>query len=68
MAKAAMYVANTSGAAEVDGVEYSFNVGISRFAGDHPLVKACPLFFEPVDGEPAPVVEAATQAPGEKRA
>jgi len=64
---AATFVANTSGSAEVQGVTYTFNVGISRFAADHPLVRACPLFFDPVDGEPAPAVEAATANPGELR-
>jgi hypothetical protein len=65
MANRGMFVANTSGSAEVNGVSYTFHEGITRFAGDSPVVTACPLFFDPVD--PAPVVEQATAAPGEKR-
>jgi hypothetical protein len=60
------YVANTSGSAEVKGVSYTFHEGITRFAADHPLIKACPLFFDRADGG-TPDVEQATAAPGEKR-
>lgn len=60
------YVATTSGSAEIDGKEYSFNTGVTRLTADHPLVKNCPLYFEPVD-DGVPDVEQATQAPGEKR-
>ena len=63
---AAMFVANTSGSVTVDGVEYPFHEGITRLAGDSPVVKACPLYFDR-DGSVAPDVEAATAAPGELR-
>ena len=63
---ATVYIANTSGTAEVQGVTYDFHEGIDRFAADHPLVKACPLFFTR-DPSAAPEVEQATAAPGEKR-
>jgi len=65
---AAMFVANTSGSAEVGGVTYNFHEGITRFAADSPVVKACPLFFDR-DGPSvsAPDVEAATANPGELR-
>jgi len=64
------YIATTSGSASIDGKEYDFNMGITRVAADHPLVKACPLYFEPIDdGSRAvvPDVEQATAAPGERR-
>ena len=60
------FVANTSGAAEVQGKTYHFSVGITRFSADHPVVKACPLYFDRVGGA-APVVEVATAKPGEVR-
>jgi hypothetical protein len=67
-----MYVANTSGSASIDGVEYTFTLGITRHNGDHPLVKGCPLYFDPEDDSTAtkataPAVEQATAAPGELR-
>ena len=59
------YVANTSGSAEVNGVTYTFHEGITRFSADHPVIRACPLFFDR-DGV-APDVEAATANPGQLR-
>ena len=61
------YIAITSGSAEINGKEYDFNTGVTRLAADHPLVKACPLYFEPVDDGAPEVVEKATAAPGERR-
>ena len=60
------YVANTSGSAEVEGQTYTFHEGVTRFAADHPVVKACPLFFDR-EGVQTPAVEQATAAPGERR-
>ena len=61
------YVANTSGSAEVQGVTYTFHEGITRFSADHPVVRACPLFFDRDGVEPTPTVEAATANPGQLR-
>ena len=63
-----IYVANTSGAAEIDGVEYQFNVGVTHLRKGHPLLEACPTYFDLVGGaEAEPEVEQATAAPGERR-
>lgn len=61
-----MYRANTSGACEVGGTEYQFRSG-ELFAPDHPLIKACPDYFEPAEDAVRPASEAATAGPGEVR-
>lgn len=38
-----------------------------RFAENHEMVKKNPQYFQPVEVEGAPEVEAATAAPGEER-
>jgi len=39
----------------------------AHLPGTDPLVVSNPGFFELIEGDPAPVVEQATAAPGEKR-
>lgn len=46
-----IYIANTSGAAEVDGVEFDFVQGETRLREGHPLLKACPKYFEPLSDD-----------------
>ena len=60
-------VAKESFASEVDGELYTVNAGVTRVHGDHPLAKANPDFFEPVDQSVSYDVEQATASPGEKR-
>lgn len=67
MARDSIYIANTSGFANVKGTEYSFRKGITRVREGHPLLKACPLFFEPADKDIEYDVEQATAAPAERR-
>lgn len=62
-----VYVARESGAANVDGEDLVFVKGVTRVRGGHPLLKAVPDYFEPVDEAVHYEVEQATKAPGEKR-
>lgn len=48
MAEGRIYVARESGTSEVDGQSYSFVKGVTRIREGHPLLKANPVFFEPV--------------------
>ena len=63
-----IYVANTSGSAEVDGVEYQFNIGLTNLRTGHPLLTACPAYFDLVGADGAADTEAATQAPDVEQA
>ena len=52
-----IFVANTSGSAVLaSGEAFAFRRG-DKFRGDHPLVKACPLFFEEPGDPEAGVTE-----------
>lgn len=56
---------STSG--DLDGEPFVINPR-DIFAADHPLVRARPELFEPVEpNRQRPAVEQMTQAPGEKR-
>lgn len=66
MKKDEIYVANESGSCEIKGEFYVFRKGETRVRGDHPILKAVPDYFEPVDQSVS--FETATAAPGEKRA
>lgn len=65
--KAEVYVARESGASEVKGEVYTFTKGITRVRAGHPLLKAVPDYFEPVDDSVHYDLEQATASPGEKR-
>lgn len=47
------------------GKSDAFHKGLSRVRGDHPVLRANPMYFQLVDANVG--VEAATAAPGEKR-
>ena len=59
---ATVYTAKTTGVLRVGGVEYTI-VARRPYPADHPLVKAHPDLFEPMDGSWI----TATAAPGERR-
>jgi hypothetical protein len=63
-----VYVASTSGTAEIKGVVYTFNKG-DRIAENHPLVRldGSENFLEPADTHIRFNVEQATDAPDETR-
>jgi hypothetical protein len=45
-----IYVANTTGFAVLpDGTEFFFRAGSTKVRADHPVMKACPRNFEPLD-------------------
>jgi hypothetical protein len=67
MATAEVYIATQSGASDVDGETYVFTKGSTRVRAGHPLLRAVPDYFEPVDDHIHYDVEQATRAPGEKR-
>jgi hypothetical protein len=58
-------IAVDSGAVTVEGREYIVHKGITRVRAAHPLAKAMPDLFKPIDVHYD--VEQATAAPGEKR-
>jgi hypothetical protein len=65
-------VATSDFTARVGGVDYAVRAG-NTIESDHPLVRAHPEYFVPSASRvtfptPRPAVEAATKAPGEKRA
>lgn len=64
-AEADIYVANSSGFIRVDGVVHRYIKGQTRVRAGHPLLRAAPKRFSPL--EVTYDVEAATAAPGEKR-
>jgi hypothetical protein len=45
-----IYVANTTGFAVLpDGTEFFFREAVTKVRVDHPVMKACPRNFEPLD-------------------
>lgn len=48
MATGRIYVARTSGTTEVDGQSFVFITGVTRVREGHPVLKACPDYFEPI--------------------
>lgn len=67
MASSEVFVANTSGVAEIKGESFTFHAGVTRVRAGHPLLKACPDYFSPVTDAVTYEVESASAAPGEKR-
>jgi hypothetical protein len=67
MADNAVYIAITSGSAEIKGETFTFQAGVTRVRAGHPLLKACPDYFQPDAGSVTYEVESASAAPGEKR-
>jgi hypothetical protein len=61
-----IYVANTSFSCELNGDKVFVTAG-ERIREGHPLLRAQPGFFEPVDTSVKYDVEQATAAPGEQR-
>jgi hypothetical protein len=62
-----IYVATESGSCEVAGENHVFVKGITRVRAGHPLLKAVPDYFKPIELEVHYDVEQATAAPGERR-
>jgi hypothetical protein len=62
-----VYIATQSGVAEIKGEPLVFTKGVTRVRHGHPLLKAIPEAFEPVNDHVHYEVEKATAAPGEKR-
>ncbi len=58
-------IAKTSGVLVVDGVEQTITRGVSRARASHPIVRAAPDWWEPIQVHYD--VEEATAAPGERR-
>jgi hypothetical protein len=46
-----IYIANETGVTEIGGVAYTFAAGVTRVRAGHPLLKACPKYFEPVSDD-----------------
>lgn len=63
----AVYIATDSGSAEIKGETLVFSKGATLVREGHPLLKACPDFFELASDHVHYDVEQATAAPGEKR-
>jgi hypothetical protein len=63
-----VYIATETGVtAAIDGVEYTFQKGVTRVREGHPLLRACPNCFAPDAESVTYDVEQATAAPGQKR-
>lgn len=62
-----VFVATESGSCEVKGETFVFVRNVTRVRAGHPLLKAVPDYFRPVEERIHYDVEAATAAPGEKR-
>ena len=60
-----IYVATSSGVVRIDGRLTSYYGGTTRVRAGHPLLKAAPGKFKPLELDYE--VEKATKAPGEKR-
>jgi hypothetical protein len=68
MAAGQVYIATETGVtAPINGVEYAFQKGVTRVRAGHPLLTACPNYFEPDVSSVTYDVEQATAAPGERR-
>ncbi len=63
-----VYIAKESFAAEIDGVPVVVRKGVTRVRAGHPLLAGREQMFEPADAHADFDVEAATAAPGERRA
>lgn len=61
------YIAVQSGVCELDGEPFVFVKGSTLVREGHPLLDACPDYFEPVNDHLHHDIEAATAAPGETR-
>lgn len=59
-------VAKESFSTRYEGADHSFQAGQSRVRAGHPILKGIEHLFEPIRAH-YEFVEAATQAPGEKR-
>jgi hypothetical protein len=62
-----LLVARQTTTVDAGGETYPLLAGVTRLRSSHPVAKARPNLFEPVDPQP-PDVEQATVAPGEQRA
>lgn len=62
-----VFVANTTFATEIDGVQVIVHKGHTRVRAGHELLQRAGSCFDPVDLEVHYDVEQATRAPGEKR-
>ena len=60
-----IYVANSSGVVKIDGKLHNYYAGTTRVRAGHPLLKAAPGKFKPMELDYE--VEQATSAPGKKR-
>lgn len=62
-----IFIAKESGSAEIAGQPYNFVKGVTRVRAGHPLLKACPDYFEQADTSIHYDLEKATAGPGEDR-
>lgn len=65
--KSDVFVATESGSTEVKGETYVYVKNVTRVRAGHPLLKAVPTYFRPVEDRIHYDVEAASAAPGEQR-
>jgi hypothetical protein len=65
--KSDIYVATESFSIPIDGVVQQIHKGLTRVREGHPLLKAAPDYFAPIDTSVHYEMEQATAAPGEKR-
>lgn len=63
-----VYIARETGSAEVDGQSLVFIKGVTRVREGHPLLKGREAYFELAEDFVHYDIEAATAAPGERRA
>lgn len=62
-----IYIATESGACEINGETQIFVKQRTRVREGHPLLKAVPDYFRPIDEMVDYDVETATAAPGERK-
>ena len=60
-----IYVARSSGVVKIDGKLHTYYGGTTRVRAGHPLLKAAPGAFKPMELDYD--IETATKAPGQKR-
>ena len=63
--EADIYVATSSGVVKIDGKLHNYYGGTTRVRAGHPLLKAAPGKFKPMDLDYE--VETTTKTPGKKR-
>lgn len=63
----AVFVATESGSCDIGGQIHVFVRNVTRVRAGHPLLRAVPDYFRPLDELIHYDVEQATAAPGEKR-